>query len=95
MTEQAQRQERVTFHGTAPEDVKIRRGAVYITRREDYTAVTRVISVKLPVGLVDALNELVEKGFFQNRSDAVREAVRLLLAKYKETRLPQPTLGVR
>lgn len=85
----------MTFHAEAPEDVRIRKGVVYITRREDYTAVTRVISVKLPVGLVEQLNELVEKGFFQNRSDAVREAVRLLLAKYKETRVPQPVPGVR
>jgi len=95
MTEQVLGQKRVTFHGTAPEDMKIRKGAIYITQRKDYTAVTRVISVKLPVGLVDQLNELVEKGFFQNRSDAVREAVRLLLAKYKETRVPQPVPGVR
>ncbi|MCC6050716.1 MAG: ribbon-helix-helix domain-containing protein [Thermofilum sp.] len=84
--------ERVTFYSTG-----IRRGSVYVTRREDYTAVTRVVSVKLPVGLVDALDELIEEGFFQNRSDAVREAVRRLIVEYRAARrrntVPEP--GVR
>jgi len=88
---------RLTFYAEAPEGVRVRKGAVYITRREDYTAVTRVVSVKLPVGLVDALDELIEEGFFQNRSDAVREAVRRLIVEYRVTRrrnaAPEP--GVR
>jgi len=88
--------ERATFYSTAPEDVRVRRGSVYVTRREDYTAVTRVVSVKLPVGLVDALDELIEEGYFQNRSDAVREAVRRLIVEYrlaKARKAPEP--GVR
>ncbi len=60
------------------------RGSVYVTRRDDYTAVTRVISVKLPVGLIQVLDELIERGYFQNRSDAIREAIRKLLASYRE-----------
>jgi hypothetical protein len=88
---------RLTFHAEAPEDVRIRRGSVYITRREEYTAVTRVVSVKLPVGLVDALDELIEEGFFQNRSDVIREAVRRLIVEYRVARrrnaAPEP--GVR
>jgi len=60
------------------------RGSVYVTKREDYTAVTRVISVKLPVGLIEVLDELIEKGYFQNRSDAIREAIRKLLASYRD-----------
>lgn len=61
-----------------------KRGSEYVTRREDYTAVTRVISVKLPVGLIEVLDELIEKGYFQNRSDAIREAIRKLLTGYRE-----------
>ena len=60
------------------------RSSIYITRRDDYTAVTRVISVKLPVGLIEVLDELIERGYFQNRSDAIREAIRKLLASYRE-----------
>ncbi|QOJ78505.1 type II toxin-antitoxin system ParD family antitoxin [Infirmifilum lucidum] len=56
----------------------------YITNRGDYTSVTKVISVKLPVGLIDALDQLIEKGYFQNRSDAIREAIRKLLSNYRE-----------
>ncbi|MEM0092818.1 MAG: ribbon-helix-helix domain-containing protein [Thermofilum sp.] len=61
-----------------------KRGSEYVTRREDYTAVTRVISVKLPVGLLEVLDELIERGYFQNRSDAIREAIRKLLASYRD-----------
>jgi hypothetical protein len=88
-------QKRVTFHGTAPEDVVIRHGSVYITRRKDYTAVTKVVSVKLPVGLIEQLDSLIEKGYFQNRGDAIREAIRRLLASYAREREPQPVPGVR
>jgi hypothetical protein len=90
-------EKRLTFHSTAPEDVRIRRGSVYVTRREEYTAVTRVVSVKLPVGLVEALDELIGEGLFQNRSDAVREAVRRLIVEYRATRRKstEPFLGVR
>ncbi len=56
----------------------------YITNRGDYTSVTKVISVKLPVGLIEALDQLIEKGYFQNRSDAIREAIRKLLSNYRE-----------
>ena len=58
-------------------------GAVYITRRKDYTAVTKVISVKLPVRLIEVIDELIREGYFQNRSDAVREAVRRLIVAYE------------
>jgi len=40
--------------------------------------------VKLPVGLIEVLDELIEKGYFQNRSDAIREAIRKLLASYRD-----------
>jgi len=56
----------------------------YVTNRGDYTSVTKVISVKLPVGLIDALDQLIERGYFQNRSDAIREAIRKLLSTYRE-----------
>lgn len=58
--------------------------AAYVTRRADYTAVSRVVSVKLPVSLLDSIDGLIEKGLFQNRSDAIREAVRRMLASYRD-----------
>lgn len=56
----------------------------YVTDRGDYTSITKIVSVKLPVGLIDALDELIQKGYFQNRSDAIREAIRKLLTSYRE-----------
>jgi len=75
--------------------VKVRRGSIYVTRRKDYTAVTKVVSVKLPVGLIEKLDELIERGYFQNRGDAIREAIRRLLASYAREREAQPVPGVR
>ncbi|NAZ25535.1 MAG: ribbon-helix-helix protein, CopG family [Thermofilum sp.] len=56
----------------------------YISKRGDYTSITKIVSVKLPVGLIDALDELIQRGYFQNRSDAIREAIRKLLTNYRE-----------
>ncbi|MCI4408043.1 MAG: type II toxin-antitoxin system ParD family antitoxin [Thermofilum sp.] len=56
----------------------------YVTERGDYTSITKIVSVKLPVGLIDALDELIQRGYFQNRSDAIREAIRKLLTNYRE-----------
>lgn len=41
-----------------------------------------LISFKIPSQLLDMLDGLVEKGFFMNRSEALREAVRLLVEHY-------------
>ena len=69
----------------------------YVTRRDEYTAVTRVISVKIPVALVERMDELIERGYFQNRADVVREAVRRLLVDYCEllSERPRREVGVR
>lgn len=66
----------------------------YVTTRGDYTSVTKVISVKLPVGLIEALDNLIEKGYFQNRSDAIREAIRKLLSNYREMDLGRLDRGL-
>ncbi len=39
----------------------------------------RLVSVKLPDGLIRGLDELVEKGMYPSRSAAVRTAVRDML----------------
>ena len=39
----------------------------------------RLVSVKLPEGLIKGLDELVEKGMYPSRSAAVRTAVRDML----------------
>ncbi len=58
-------------------------GGYYTTRRNGYISTTKVVSVKLPVALISALDELISHGYFQNRSDAIREAIRRLLSSYQ------------
>lgn len=38
--------------------------------------------MKLPIALIDKLDQLINAGYFQNRSDAIREAIRRLLSEY-------------
>jgi hypothetical protein len=74
-------------------------GSLYITRRKNYTAVTKVISAKVPITVLRDIEELVEKGYYQNVSDFLREAIRRLLVEYKEKGIlshrPKPEPGVR
>lgn len=56
----------------------------YETRRSSYVSTTKVVSVKLPIALIDKLDQLINAGYFQNRSDAIREAIRRLLSSYRE-----------
>jgi len=41
---------------------------------------TRVIAVRLPEELVSRLDELVKKGVFRSRNDAIKRAVELLIS---------------
>ncbi|RLE61455.1 MAG: hypothetical protein DRJ35_00505 [Thermoprotei archaeon] len=61
-----------------------RTSSYYETRRSSYVSTTKVVSVKLPVALIDKLDQLINAGYFQNRSDAIREAIRRLLSNYRE-----------
>jgi len=74
-------------------------GSFYITKRKNYTAVAKIISVKLPVTILTEIEELIEKGYYQNVSDFLREAARRLLVEYKEKGIlsprPKPEPGVR
>lgn len=72
-----------------------RRGSYYVTVRDGYSCVARVISVKLPVRLLQGVDRLIEEGYFQNRSDAFREAVRRLLVTYRDAERVKPVVGVR
>jgi len=45
----------------------------------------RAISVKLPEYLLKEIDRLVNEGIFYSRSDAVREAVRMLVNKYSNS----------
>jgi Arc/MetJ-type ribon-helix-helix transcriptional regulator len=45
----------------------------------------RAISVKLPEYLIREIDRLVKDGVFYSRSDAVREAVRMLVDKYRNS----------
>ena len=55
----------------------------YVVRRRGYVARTRVVSVKLPVSVIEQVDGLVSRGFYQNRSDVIREAIRRLLSDYR------------
>ena len=39
----------------------------------------QMTQVRLTKGLIDKVNELVEKGYYPNKSDAIRDAVRRLV----------------
>ncbi|KPU62231.1 transcriptional regulator, partial [Thermococcus sp. EP1] len=41
----------------------------------------KIISVQLPQGLINALDSLVRRGVYPNRSEAIREAIRELVKK--------------
>jgi Arc/MetJ-type ribon-helix-helix transcriptional regulator len=47
----------------------------------DRMAKMRIISVQLPQGLINALDVLVKRGVYPNRSEAIREAIRELIKK--------------
>ena len=38
-----------------------------------------VTQVRLPQGIIEEVNKLVEKGFYTNKSDVVRDALRRLI----------------
>lgn len=42
----------------------------------------RVVTVKMPVEMLVAMDWLVEQGVFSSRSELIREAVRRLLVEY-------------
>jgi len=64
-------------------NIKSSNKRIHVTKRNIYTSVTMIISVHLPIPLLKRLDELVEKGYFQNRSDAIREAIRRLVRDYE------------
>ena len=41
----------------------------------------RIISVQIPQGLINAMDQLVKRGVYPNRSEVIREAIRELLKK--------------
>jgi len=43
---------------------------------------TKKISLRVPENLIQKLDSLVDHGFYRNRSEAILEAIRLLLKKY-------------
>ena len=44
---------------------------------------TEVITVRLPEHLLKEIDDLVEKGVFTTRAEAIRAAIRALLERYK------------
>jgi len=70
-------------YGSVMEEKEGEERGYYTTKRNSYISKTKVVSVKLPVALITALDELINNGYFQNRSDAIREAIRRLLTQYQ------------
>jgi len=54
-----------------------------VVRTQNYTSVSTIVSVHIPVQLLQRIDELIQKGYFQNRSDALREAIRRLVRDYE------------
>lgn len=53
----------------------------HVTNRPGYRSRTVVLSVKLPLQLVEEIDRLIEDGLFQSRSDLIRYAVRKVVAE--------------
>jgi Arc/MetJ-type ribon-helix-helix transcriptional regulator len=55
------------------------------------------VSFHIPRNLLEALDKLVEKGAFNNRSEAIRTAIILMLRDFSKLQLlePQPEVGYR
>ena len=58
---------------------------------------TIIVSFHIPPNLLKAVDELVEKGVFNNRSEAFRTAIVLMLRDFSKLQhmTPQPQVGYR
>jgi len=63
--------------------------------RVKYRVKSIVMSIKMPLSLVEEIDKMVERGLYQNRSDFVREAVRRLITEYKRQERRSHVIGVR
>lgn len=55
----------------------------------------QMTQVRLTKGLIDKVNELVEKGYYSNKSDAIRDAVRRLVWEKEIGTIPNTGDSVR
>jgi len=46
----------------------------------------RTVSIKLPVWMINEMDDLILKGYFLNRSEFIRFAIRLTLKLYEENK---------
>jgi metal-responsive CopG/Arc/MetJ family transcriptional regulator len=67
-------------------NIKEKSKATRVVVRPFYTSVTQIVTIQIPAPLLMKIDELIQKGYFQNRSDAIREAVRRLVIEYERTR---------
>jgi len=64
-------------------------------------AESEIISLRLPKNLVQNLDILVERGIYQNRADAIREGIRMVITKYYDVitdyrlKVAKPEVGLR
>ena len=45
-----------------------------------------IVSVKIPDSYIKFIDELIAQGIFKSRSEAIREALRLLMKEYSNQR---------
>jgi Arc/MetJ-type ribon-helix-helix transcriptional regulator len=50
------------------------------------------VSLRLPRKIIEEVDKVVEQGFFQSRSDFIREAIRQYLIRLNE-KSPKPVMG--
>jgi Arc/MetJ-type ribon-helix-helix transcriptional regulator len=50
------------------------------------------VSLRLPKRVIEEVDKVVEQGFFQSRSDFIREAIRQYLIRLNE-KSPKPIIG--
>jgi len=44
---------------------------------------TMLIQTRIPIKLIERLDKLVEEGWYRNRTEAIEDAIRLLILRYK------------
>ena len=55
-----------------------------VGKRRERKEPMELVSVHLPMAMLSTLDNLVKKGIYPNRSEAIRDALAKLLAQYKD-----------
>ncbi|MCC6066084.1 MAG: ribbon-helix-helix domain-containing protein [Thermofilum sp.] len=80
-----------------PQPVLVQKSRKQVRRSVEEHRSTVIVSFHIPPNLLRAVDELVEKGVFNNRSEAFRTAIVLMLRDFSKLQYtaPQPQVGYR